>query len=160
MSGLDLVACVGCFSYDVAVTDAQLWVAVGAQLRQLRLEKGISSTLALALKVGNEHLQKTFDNIEKGQAKTIRTVNAYCSGIDARLVEILQSVLPAEDLSPRAVRVARTYDAKPTARPVVDAALGIPGPSREHARQPASPAAGRTATAGGSRSKVRKPPGP
>ena len=115
-------------SYDVAVTNAELWVHVGAELRRIRADLGYPSTIALATALKDPHFQKTLDRIERGEPGQVRSVNRYCEAVGTTLPAVLRVVLPAGALSGRAQLVAEAYDSTPTTQQLVDVALGLPRP--------------------------------
>lgn len=155
MHGKELLALVGEISYDGGVTDAELWAAVGVRLKALRLEKGYTSTIAFATAVGTAGQQKTFDRIEVGRPGRVSMVEAYCRGVGTDLTSILRRLLPAERVSARAQQVAEAYDRTPSARELVDVALGLARTTPTLGRQQDQPADAPPATAAGNRARVR-----
>lgn len=148
--------CVGAFSYDGRVTNEDLWVALGRELRRRRLEAGYSSTIALALAVGAQHLQKTFDRIERGEPVQARSLARYAEVLRTTLADALRAVLPADGLSGRAHQVGQAYDRHPTAQPLIDLALGLPDLAHVPAPAQAARAGGRAASIADSRTTGRR----
>ncbi len=116
------------------VTDMELWARVGQELRRRRIERGHSSTIALATSIRDTHAQKTFDKIERGQIGQVNSVHRYCEAVGTTLAEVLQSVLPAAELSVRAMEVAMAYQRLPQVQPLVDLALQLPATAQGHDR--------------------------
>lgn len=151
----ELLALPGGISYDGAVTDAELWAAVGAELRRIRTERGYASTIALATALKDPHIQKTLDRIERGSPGQVRSLHRYCEAVGTTLPGVLRVVLPAGTISGRAQQVAEAYDQKPTAQQLVDVALGIPTPSPSRGRSQAPQAADLRESGGDSRGRGR-----
>lgn len=152
---MDLLVCVGAISYDDGVTNDDLWLSLGREMRRRRLEAGYSSTIALAIAIDAQNLQKTFDRIERGEPGQVRSLSRYCEALGTTLAEALRAILPAEGLSGRARQVAEAYDRQQTAQPLIDLALGLPAQVLERAQEQGARGGGRKASGDGSRTSVR-----
>ena len=93
------------------MTSAELWQAVGEQLRGIRLRQGYAKPYTLyqahrsvAPAIG------TIDAIEQGQSVTTESLDAYCAVLHVSLPDVLQQALgPAVGLDADALMVARAY---------------------------------------------------
>lgn len=124
---MDLRADIGSISYDWAVSNEEMWAAVGQELRRRREAAGFTSTIALAIAISDQHAQKTFDKVERGQIGQVKSVHRYCAAVGVTLSDVLRSILPTAVLSSRAVQVGTAYDQLPQVQPLVDLALQLPG---------------------------------
>lgn len=130
------------------MSDADLWRAVGAELRAIRERAGWRSTNAIA-RSGAAVDQKTLDAIERGQAGNVAKIGAYCRALGVDLADVLAVIIARPvAVSADAMRVARLYDAAPDAgRRALDALAaalaapsapatppGAPTPARARAR--------------------------
>lgn len=136
---MDLLADVGRISYDWAVSNEEMWSAAGQELRRRREAAGFSSTIALALAIGDQHAQKTFDKVERGQVGHVKSVHRYCAAVGATLADVLRSILPTAALSSRAVQVGTAYDQLPQVQPLVDLALQLPARAVDRDRPQGEP---------------------
>lgn len=133
----------------------ELWNNVGLELRRRRAERGHSSTFALATSIGDIHAQKTFDKIERGQVGQVSSVHRYCEAVGTTLVEVLRSVLPAAELSARAMQVAMAYQRLPQVQPLVDLALQLPALAQGHDQPQGARGGDLPATSSASRGRGR-----
>lgn len=151
----DLLAIQGGVSYDGAVSNDELWVAVGRHLRHLRQERGFTSTLKLA-GAADPHTQKTFDRIERGQPGQLRSIHLYCDKLGVTLADALRAVLPVGALSGQATLIAEAYQGSDLkAQQLVEMALDVPPPAARRDQVPDAPTGGRRVAVGGSRGRGR-----
>lgn len=148
-------------TYAVAVTDRDMWRAVGATLAEMRGRAGFDSSLGFATKVPGAPAKNTIDKIERGDPGTFDTVSDYCMSLGTTLTSVLEGLFDHAEvtpLHPDARWVARMFQEGPDD----DARKGMLALAKSQAAQlaassAASPAAPpvQQASAGGTRRPTR-----
>lgn len=92
------------------MTSEQLWRAVGAQLRDIRLRKGFATPAEFYGRF-REPAANTITAIESGNAATLSPVETYCRVLGVFFPDVLRQVLGKDQLGADAVRVAHAYQA-------------------------------------------------
>ncbi|HJS76757.1 MAG TPA: helix-turn-helix transcriptional regulator [Burkholderiales bacterium] len=94
--------------YNVSVTTAEMWLAVGKKLQQARLEKNWLPTEVE--RVGGPSY-KTVQAIEKGKAGNVEKLDQCARALGLDIVDILYSVLESRvtPLSPEAAHLVRKF---------------------------------------------------
>jgi hypothetical protein len=91
-----------------SVTSEDLWRAVGAQLRDIRVRKGFATPAEFYGRF-REPAANTITTIEAGKTATLAPVETYCRVLGVSLPDVLRQALGKESLAADAVRVARAY---------------------------------------------------
>ena len=94
----------------VGVTNDELWQAVGAHLRSIRLRQGFEKPYHL-YQERREPAVNTITAIEDGHAATVDAIQTYCRVLGVQLPDVLRQVLggPAA-LGADAVAVGRAFE--------------------------------------------------
>lgn len=144
-----------------AMTDEQLWIAVGRELASARGRAGYSSTLAVYRQVAGAPATGTLEDIENGRVGNLDRVDAYCRALRVTFVDVLRKALSKDDdvLSADAQWVGRMYQTGPNQdlRKVMRDAARMQETLRRasHAMQP-TPSNAPPETADDTRSRTRK----
>lgn len=93
----DSVANLSAFSYADAVSDPDLWRAVGADLRRRRERLGFGSSWAFHQKHRGVPVPNTLDAIEEGRPGRVDNLERYCKALGVTMGDVLRSVLDAAD---------------------------------------------------------------
>lgn len=114
MERKELVDEISASGYDGAVSDADFWTAVGAELKAIRESAGWANAFALSQSVHRKPDHKTMEAIERGNVGQVKKLADYCGALRVSVRDVLASAAARSSLpSPRAMRVARSFDAMP-----------------------------------------------
>lgn len=97
LSRQHLIACVGQISYASGVTDADLWLSVGRELRRRRILSGHASTYAFHNAHRGSPVTNTLDAIEEGRPGRVDNIERYCRALEVTTADVLRAVLDAAD---------------------------------------------------------------